>query len=428
MTYAEALDFLFTLPRFGHVGAAAYKPGLDRMQRLMQAFGNPHTSFPGIHIAGTNGKGSTASMVAAIGTASGRKVGLHTSPHLLDFAERMRIDGKNADHEWIALAVENHKEHIHAVEASFFEASVALSFLHFAEMEVGAAVVEVGMGGRLDATNILMPAVCAVTHIGLDHQEQLGESIAAIAGEKAGIAKDDVPFLSAVHQPEAIESMQQEVERRGGCFEDVTQTVAFAESSDGVQFRSQESVYPILELGLQGAHQRSNAALAIRIAELAWPGISEESVRMGLARTRELSGIRGRFEVVRTSPHIVVDVAHNSDGWNAAFSQLQQLDYRRLFVLLGVMADKDLGSLLDLLKSFKATVLPVALPSERTLKVEVLRSILVNKDIDCLEVQLVQQGVRKFMQEAQMNDLLLVTGSHLTAEAGLNAIRNETRM
>ncbi|MDX1440151.1 MAG: Mur ligase family protein, partial [Rubricoccaceae bacterium] len=359
MPYDEALDFLFALPRFTQVGADAYKPGLDRIRALMEAFGNPHEAFSSIHIAGTNGKGSTAAMVAAIGTASGGSVGLHTSPHLLDFAERMRINGRPADHGWISEAVSDHKTLFREIGASFFEASVALSFLYFADMQVDAAVVEVGMGGRLDATNILVPTVCGITHIGLDHTEELGSTRAEIAREKGGIAKAGVPLLSLVEGEDARNALRGTVLALGASFEDVNQTTSVLEDEDGVHFKTPVNVYTIPALDLIGNHQVANARLAVRLAEVVWEGLATDAVQKGLLETRNLSGLRGRLETMSEDPRIMVDVAHNPDGWNAALKEVRHLTSGTLYVAVGVMRDKNLDALCDLLSAYDVVALPV---------------------------------------------------------------------
>ena len=282
MTYQEAQEILFSLPRFSDAGAAAYQPGLERMHMLLAAMGNPHEIFPSIHVAGTNGKGSTASMVAAIGTAFGKRIGLHTSPHLFDFAERMRIDGQPAAHIWIADATSRFKNDIVRIKPSFFEASVALSFLYFAEEAVDLAVVEVGLGGRFDATNVLTPRVCGVTHIGLDHTEQLGDSLEVIAGEKGGIAKPGVPLLSAVEDAPSSAVLRATVQRAHGEFENVRETtspeVINNTTSDLViNLQTPLRLYNDLNVGLRGVHQAWNVAVAVRLAETAWPDIQREA-------------------------------------------------------------------------------------------------------------------------------------------------------
>ena len=213
MTDAERR--LLALPRFAGAGAAAYKPGLGRTRALLAALGDPHTVVPTVHVAGTNGKGSTASFAASVAQAAGLRVGLHTSPHLATLRERMRVDGRPAPPDWLDGALARWGGAVDAVGPSFFEATVALSLLYFAEQDVDLAVVEVGLGGRLDATNVLAPLVAAVTHVGLDHTDLLGDTVEAIAREKAGIAKPGVPFLHAV-AGEARPALEAEARGRGG--------------------------------------------------------------------------------------------------------------------------------------------------------------------------------------------------------------------
>lgn len=425
MKYAEALDFLFALPRFGHVGQAAYKPGLERIGALMEAFGEPHKGFPSIHIAGTNGKGSTAAMVAAVGTAAGKRTGLHTSPHLLDFAERMRIDGENAPHQWIATTVSKYESVIREVGASFFEASVALSFLYFAEMEVDAAVIEVGMGGRLDATNIVTPVVCGLTHIGLDHTQQLGDSLQDIAREKAGIAKPGVPFLSAHAGTEIHHVLEKTVSERGGLLEHVHDVVSIVSTDPSIRFTSVSNTYHVERLGFSGSHQLANAALAIRLAEMAWPDIAPRHIVTGLAETARLSGLRGRFEVVSHDPTIIVDVAHNPAGWRSAFNQIGQARQGRLYVLFGAMADKELAPLGKLLIEHEATVLSIQLESERALQEEDLITWLKDSSIPVIPYKTAHSAVRYFSANASPDDILLATGSHLTVEAVLKHLDDD---
>ena len=418
MTYQDALDFLFTLPRFGDVGAAAYKPGQERMWALLGAMGNPHGQIDSIHVAGTNGKGSTASMVAAIGSASGKRIGLHTSPHLFDFAERMRIDGSPAPHEWIVDAVSRFMRDIKRIEPSFFEASVALSFLYFAEEDVDLAVVEVGLGGRLDATNVLTPRACAVTHIGLDHTEFLGDSLEAIAREKGGIAKPTVPLLSAVEDGAASAALGETAQKSGAKFEDVRESTSMEvinSAPPGLVINLQTPVraYRGLSVELSGVHQAWNAALAVRLAETVWPDIQQEAVRAGLADVVARSGLRGRCEVISEHPSIIADVAHNPDGWLAALAFAKPKQDGQLYVLVGVLEDKDVAALAALLVEREAVALPVGLPSPRALSKAALSEILQTSGVSVVDVPSVEEGIEWFCRLAEETDVLLVTGSHI---------------
>ena len=420
MTYAEALAVLDALPRWADQGAAAYQPGLDRMRALLAAMGEPHTRYPSVHIGGTNGKGSTASMVAAIGTAAGRRVGLHTSPHLFDFAERLRLDGVPVPHDWIAEAVDRFRSLFEEVGPSYFEASVALALLYFAEASVDLAVVEVGLGGRLDATNVLTPVACGVASIGLDHTDLLGDTLDAIAREKAGIAKPGIPFLTAADAPEALATLQATAEAVGAPFEDVRATVrvAVGEADDALALSIETPVrdYGTLRAGLAGRHQAWNAALAVRLAEVAFAP-EADAVREGLLAVVRLSGLRGRGEVWQEKPRIVADVAHNPDGWRAALAHVQPGPGGRRFVLAGVLSDKDADAFARLLAGAKAVVLPVALPSARALPLGAWKGYLAAAGVLTHDVADVPAGVAWFNRAAKPGDVLLVTGSHLTVAA-----------
>ncbi|MEL6611051.1 MAG: Mur ligase family protein [Bacteroidota bacterium] len=442
MTYDDARAYLDALPRWAAQGQAAYQPGLTTMERLMEGLGRPHEAFPSVHVGGTNGKGSTASMLAAIATASGRRTGLHTSPHLLDFAERMRIDGQAAPHAWIAGAVARHRALFDAVRPSFFEATVALSFLYFAEMAVDLAVVEVGLGGRLDATNVLAPAVALVTYIGLDHTDVLGTTKAAIAREKAGIAKPGVPFLTAEPDPALRAVLRAEAEARGASFEAVRETVTVeaGPSSDGavrLDVNTPERRFADLCMGLPGTHQTWNAALAVRAAETAGimtgeDGSDRSAVRQGLAGVRKLAGIRGRCEVWSESPLTVLDVSHNAEGLAAALAFVQARQHARregtaggrLQVLLGLMRDKDLDALVPLLRRAEATITPVSLDSARARSAAELRAAFAAAGL-ALSLDdaptTPHEALAWLHRRITAHDAVLATGSHLVAAAVLRA-------
>ncbi|MEO0858017.1 MAG: Mur ligase family protein [Bacteroidota bacterium] len=441
MTYDDARAYLDALPRWAAQGQAAYRPGLTTMDRLMEGLGRPHEAFPSVHVGGTNGKGSTASMLAAVATASGRRTGLHTSPHLVDFAERMRIDGQAAPHAWIAGAVARHCALFDAVRPSFFEATVALSFLYFAEMAADLAVVEVGLGGRLDATNVLTPEVALVTYIGLDHTDVLGTTKAAIAREKAGIAKPGVPFLTAEPDPALRAVLRAEAEARGASFEAVRETVTVEArpSSDGAVRLDVNTPHRFadLRMGLPGTHQTWNAALAVRAAEAAGimtgvDGSDRSAVRQGLAAVRKLAGIRGRCEVWSESPLAVLDVSHNAEGLAAAlaFVKTRQRARRvgtaggRLQVLLGLMRDKDLDALVPLLRRAEATITPVSLDSARARSASELRAAFAAAGL-ALSLGDAPTTPREALawlhRRSTAHDAVLATGSHLVAAAVLRA-------
>ncbi|MEM1116021.1 MAG: Mur ligase family protein [Bacteroidota bacterium] len=426
MTYPEAEARLLALPRFADRGAAAYNPGLDRMRALLEALGTPQDRYPSVHIAGTNGKGSTASMAAAIARASGVRVGLHTSPHLFTLRERMRVDGVPAREAWVADAVARIGDVLDAVQPSFFEATVALSLLHVAEAAVDLAVVEVGLGGRLDATNVLVPAVSAVTHIGLDHTDLLGETRPEIAREKAGIAKPGVPFLHAVADPEARAALENEAASRGATVEAVRDTCRADPETGGVRIVTPEADYGVVPVGLPGVHQAWNAALAARAAEVALDRLrgdrlAADAVRTGLTDVVRLSGLRGRGEAWAGDPRVTLDVAHNPDGWRAALGAMRVPEAGRLWALVGAMADKDADALAALLAASGARALVLGLPGERGLPADALTQSLRRLGVEATTVEGAAAGLRAFTEAAAPDDRLLATGSHLVVADVLGA-------
>ena len=421
---SDAERRLLTLPRFADAGAAAYKPGLERMRALLGALGDPHTAYPAIHVAGTNGKGSTASLAASVAHAAGLRVGLHTSPHLVTLRERMRVDGRPAPESWLANAVERWGGAVETVQPSFFEATVALSFLYFAEQEVDLAVVEVGLGGRLDATNVLTPAVSVVTHVGLDHTDLLGETVAEIAREKAGVAKPGVPFLHAVADAEARPALEAEAGGRGGVLEAVRETCRVEPVPPGVRLVTPARDYGAVTLGLPGAHQTWNAALAVRAVEVALPDPPPaKAVRVGLAEVVARSGLRGRGAAWAADRRVGLDVAHNADGWRAALDAVDLPPGGRLWVLAGILADKDAAALGALLAVRPALgpVLAVGLEGDRALSAEALARALRTGGAEADAVPSVADGVARFQGGAGRDDRLLVTGSHQTVTAVLRS-------
>ena len=409
---------LLTLPRFAHQ-PGAYRPGLERMRTLLAALGDPHLAFPSVHVAGTNGKGSTSSLAASVAQAAGRRVGLHTSPHLETVRERMRIDGVPVGPRWLDGAVARLADAVDAVQPSFFEATVALSFLCFAEHDVDLAVVEVGLGGRLDATNVLTPEVAAVTHVGLDHTDLLGDTPQAIAREKAGIAKPGVPFLHAVTAP-ARAALEEQAERLGAPVEAVRQSCRV---SPGLVTPAAD--YGPVEVGLPGAHQRWNAALAVRAVEvgfgrLGW-ALPAGAVRAGLAEVGARAGLRGRSQPWSRDARVVLDVAHNADGWQAALDAVDLPEGGRLWALVGVLADKDAGALADALRARADRVLAIDLDGDRALPAAALADVLRQRGVTAEVVADAAAGLQAFRDAAGPGDRLLVTGSHQTVAAVLGA-------
>lgn len=352
MEYKEAIDWLFgQLPMFSRVGAAAYKPGLERSVALARYFGNPHQRFKSIHVAGTNGKGSVSNLLAATLQSQGYKVGLYTSPHLTDFRERIRINGEMISHREVTDFVKRWQQGDYKCDKpSFFELTMMMAFEHFARNSVDYAVIEVGMGGRLDSTNIITPILSVITNISKDHTQFLGETLAAIAAEKAGIIKEAVPVVvgEVTEETEKVFSDKAEEMRAPlyKAYEDRIEKVA-----DGVY----ECINTLIHCPLSGDYQAKNirtALKAIQVLRSLGVNVSEESVKQGFAEVENLTGFRGRWTVLSKSPLTICDTGHNEAGLCYNLSQLRQIMSQRpgarLRFVIGFVADKDIDNILKL--------------------------------------------------------------------------------
>jgi len=418
----DAYAYLLTLSRFSEKGRPAYRPGVKGIQALLRQMGQPQDAFVSVQVGGTNGKGTTASLIAAIASATGLRVGLHTSPHLYRVNERMRVDGVPVSDEWLAAAVARWRPLFDEVRPSFFEATLALSFLYFAEAAVDLAVVEVGLGGRLDATTILQPRLSVITSIGLDHADILGHTLPLIAREKAGIIKPGVPVVTSATQPEVLEVIQAVARRREAPCHVVQEEVRVSAVSTGIEGTKLDLYTPLrryrdLFVALPGKHQQHNTTAAVRGAELLFEAVQSVSaaVYVGCARVRTLAGLRGRLEVVQPSPLIVADVGHNPEGLAVALDFMQAVlvgTGGRLHVLLGVMKDKDVHGMVSLLSQAGAITFPVYLESERALDVDTLAQVLINAGVATATPGTVAEGCTWFERQASPADALLVTGSH----------------
>ena len=415
MTFADADRLLLDLPRFTVAGAGALNLGLDRMRAMLAEIGDPHRCAPVVHVAGTNGKGSTASLTAALLTASGRRVGLHTSPHLWHVGERMRVDGTAADEAWIADAVARRADLFRRYEPSYYEATLLLAFERFADAGVEAMVIEVGLGGRLDGTNVVDPAVTVVTALALDHTDVLGPTLAHVAREKAGIVKPGAPLVTLGQPAEAMRELAAAADRAGVPMDVVDHTVGVAD--DGRTWATPLAVYLDAPLALDGAHQRLNAALALRAVEvLRGRPLDADTVRRAWADVARLAGLRGRLETVRRRPRVVVDVAHNPHGIAAALAATAPPPGGRRTIALGMMGDKDVDDVARLVAASGARVVPVAIAdTPRALDPADLAARLSAAGADMAAPTTVADALDAFLATARPDDVLLVCGSFLVA-------------
>ena len=416
-------EYLLQLPRYGDKGRKALNPGFDRVLAMMAAMGQPHEKLPSIHIAGTNGKGSTASLLASILCSAGYpRVGLYTSPHLVSMRERIRIDGAPVPTVWMNATVQRYRSVMDEVQPSFFEAMTALAFLYFADQRVSFAVVEAGLGGRLDATNILSPRLTIITCIDYDHMNVLGYSLGAIAREKGGIIKPEVPLVTAASQPEALEELSTIAAFHRAPMHVVHWESSFmhTEDRDGLTLRvtTPGAQYEALRLGIGGAHQATNALLAIRAAELLGE-TAQRGIQPGLANVRSRSGLRGRLEAIATRPRIIVDVAHNPAGLRCVLGQVRAQCRGRLFVLFGQVRSKDLRKMAQALYESRAIVYTCNVAARRGISAEDLAETLRAWHVPVARSGTWQQALRRAIGRALPDDVILVCGSHYLAGAFL---------
>lgn len=363
MNYQNTLTYLYnSAPMFQQVGGSAYKEGLENTRILDKHFGNPHHSFRTIHVAGTNGKGSCSHTIAAILQEAGYRVGLYTSPHLVDFRERIRINGRPIPEEYVVHFVEKERSFFEPLHPSFFELTTAMAFCYFADEKVDVAVIEVGLGGRLDCTNIIHPDLCIITNISFDHTQFLGDTLAKIAGEKAGIIKKDIPVVIGETTPETKAVFLQRAE-------EVNAPMIFAEDTT-------KNDYPGMRTELQGLYQIKNTRTiltALPLLKKAGYHIDEQSVRNGFAHVCELTGLMGRWQKLQDTPTLICDTGHNVGGITYIAEQLKQQNYRHLHIIIGMVNDKDVSGVLALLPKdatyyFTKASVKRALPEEELCK------------------------------------------------------------
>ena len=356
MNYQQTLDFLFsTLPVFHRDGAIAYKPGLQNITRLCDSIGNPQRSFKCIHVAGTNGKGSTSSMLAAILQSSGYKTGLYTSPHIKNFTERIRIDGVEIAEDFVVDFVARNLRLIEDIRPSFFEITAALAFFHFAESKVDIAIIEVGVGGKFDSTNIISPILSIITNISYDHKDLLGDTLVEIAHQKAGIIKLNTPVVVSERQPE-VESVFTETSLETGSalfwasdnFQLLSsildQNIKYVEIIDKIR-----NIKRKFSIDLAGNYQEKNVMgvlQAVSILPALGFNIPEESIIAGLSKIKSLTGLTGRWHKIQENPLVIADVGHNEGGLQQTLAQVKNGTFGHLHFILGFVKDKDVSSIL----------------------------------------------------------------------------------
>ena len=355
MNYQETLHYLFTsAPLFQHVGKDAYKEGLENTHTLDTYFGHPHRSFRTIHVAGTNGKGSCSHTLAAILQSAGYRTGLYTSPHLVDFRERIRVNGEPVPESYVVDFVEKHRHFFEPLHPSFFELTTAMAFRYFADSQVDVAVIEVGLGGRLDCTNIIRPDLCVITNISFDHIQFLGDTLEKIAAEKAGIIKSDIPVVVGETTAETKPVFLRKAQEVGAPIifaEEDHLLLSHTRTSDG-QYLYQTVDYADLKGELGGLCQLKNTNTllsAIRQLKVRGYALTDEAVREGFAGVCELTGLMGRWQKVGSCPTVICDTGHNVGGISYIVEQLALQTYDRLHIVMGMVNDKDISGVLAML-------------------------------------------------------------------------------
>jgi dihydrofolate synthase/folylpolyglutamate synthase len=418
-TYPETLAFLFEqLPMFQRVGPMAFKKDLTNIRALCEALGQPHERLRAIHIAGTNGKGSTAHMLASVLQAAGLKVGLYTSPHYRDFRERIKINGELMPEEAVVDFVEQYETLFQTIKPSFFEITVAMAFDYFAKKEVDWAVVEVGMGGRLDSTNILMPELCVITNISYDHMQFLGETLPEIAGEKAGIIKPGVPVVISETQEETQEVFHRKAAEESApiIFADQQYEARLVQSGFEVShydiYRKGALHLEQLELNAYGEYQRKNLQAVLQAIESLHPKqlVSETQLRAGLRELRASTRFIGRWQVLGKTPLILCDSAHNEAGISMAMQELDRLSYEKLHIVYGMVSDKDPEKVLRLLPR-EATYYFARPDIPRGLEAAKLAEVALRLSLKGLVYPSVNEALEAARNEAGAEDLIYVGGS-----------------
>ena len=421
MNYQETLDYLFNqLPMFQRQGKSAYKANLVNTLLLDEHFGHPHRRFKSIHIAGTNGKGSTSHMLASVLTASGYKVGLYTSPHLKDFRERIKVDGVMISEEDVVRFVEANAHVFERIKPSFFEMTVALAFAYFAEQQVDIAVVEVGLGGRLDSTNIITPELCVVTNIGLDHTDLLGDTLEKIAFEKAGIIKTGIPVVQGESKDVYNHVFEQKAKEQSAPYTIATNVFNVEESgwtNDGRQWfqvaPSGSVVSEYFEVDLAGVYQQKNLVTvlaALEIVSAIWPKVTPDCIKAGLRDAAASTGLMGRWQVLGHNPLVVCDTGHNVDGIAYVVEQIARTPHAHLHFVIGMVADKDISGVLKLLP-LDATYYFTNASIPRAMKAEDLQQLAAEFGLTGNFFPTVEDALRAAKLNAKANDLVFIGGS-----------------
>lgn len=414
LTYDQAINYLYTqMPMFQRQGAGAYKPGLDTSHTLDKAFGHPHRRYRSIHIAGTNGKGSTAHTIAAILQCAGYRVGLYTSPHLIDFRERIRVNGEMIPHDKVINFVKRYQDMGLPCEPSFFELTMTMAFEHFANEEVDIAVIETGLGGRLDSTNIISPIMCVITNISKDHTAFLGETHAKIAAEKAGIIKHNIPVIIGEADSETRPVFEQKAAAEHAPITFAQDQPAFTSASltpDGVLYT--DTCHGNIVGQLTGDCQHKNTATilsAINCLQHLGLDITADAIKEGFAHVSQLTGLVGRWMTIQDSPRVVCDTGHNTGGWEYLSRQLNNIK-GNLTMVIGFVNDKDISHILAMMPR-KAHYIFTNANIPRSLPAAELAQLAETTGLNGEIIPNVAQAYKHALDSVRPSDTIFIGGS-----------------
>jgi len=397
MNYQDTVSWMFQqLPMYQNKGKSAFKKDLTNAIKLSEYLGNPHKDFKSIHVAGTNGKGSTSHMLASILQEAGYKVGLYTSPHLKDFRERIRINGKVVSKQFVISFIKRNTLFLGSNRLSFFEMTVGMAFDYFAKQNVDIAVIEVGLGGRLDSTNIIIPELCVITNIGYDHTQFLGDTLKKIAAEKAGIIKQNISVVIGETQAETKAVF-----------------ISKADETNSEIYFADQIIKKVLESDLKGFYQIHNIKTVLQSVEVLRASgfhISKSQLKKGLLNVVKNTGLRGRWQILGNHPKIICDTAHNKEGLTYVMQQLKSEKFDKLHIVFGVVNDKDLSSIITLLP--KKAIYYFCKPNvPRGLDVHKLREVFSSAGLSGITYRSVNLALEKAKKAANKNDLIYVGGS-----------------
>lgn len=397
MNYKDTVEWMFEqLPMFQQLGVSAYKKDLTNTLKLASHLNHPEHTFKTVHIGGTNGKGSTSSLIASVLQQAGYKVGLYTSPHLLDFRERIRINGEEISKEFVVDFIENNKSFLEANKLSFFEMTVGMAFQYFSHQKVDVAIIEVGLGGRLDSTNIITPLLSVITNIGWDHMNLLGNTLEEIAFEKAGIIKENIPVVIGEFTNETRKVFEKEAKLKNA-------PIYFASTIDDI---------PELDSDLKGNYQVHNKKTAYQALQLLKNhfSIADDNVIKGFLNVEKNTGLKGRWTVLSEKPLIVADTAHNKNGLEIVMTQVRQQKFDKLFMVFGVVNDKDIDSILPYLP--KNAEYFVAKPNvPRGLEAVILKDKLTANGFNATAFNSIPEAFQYAKKQATTNDMIYIGGS-----------------